>query len=227
MDLNPAAHPNIPKKGNVKTTQVRDVIHGPIELYPWEMAVIDSQAFQRLRNIKQLGFSEFAYPCAVHNRYIHSIGVAHTAGMAFQSAFKKHFFSNQETYHHFYYLTRVSALLHDIGHGPFSHAIESAMPGVATLGLPPEVAGKDLKRQATHEDYSLKIILNSTLTPVLEKEYGRFGITPWHIACVMNHSFKEKDGFFNDRGISFRKILHQIISSEMDADRMDYLQRDS
>ena len=227
MDLNPAQKTNIPKKGNVKTTEVRDVIHGPIELYPWEMEIIDSQAFQRLRTIKQLGFSEFAYPCAVHNRYVHSIGVAHTAGIAFQSVFKKHFFGDQETYHHYYYLTRVSALLHDVGHGPFSHAIESAMPSVEALKLPAEVVGKDTKRQATHEDYSLKIILDSSLTPILEKNYARFGITPWHIACVMNLSFKEKDGFFNDRGISFRKVLHQIISSEMDADRMDYLQRDS
>ncbi len=215
----------IPKKGNVKTMEVRDVIHGPIELYPWE--IIDSAAFQRLRGIKQLGFSEFAYPCAVHNRYVHSIGVCHTAGIAFQAVFKKHFFSDQETYHHYYYLTRASALLHDIGHGPFSHAIESAMPPVAQLKLPAEIVGKDLKRQATHEDYTLKLLLDSSLTPVLEKQYGRFGITPWHIACVMNLEFKEKDSFFNDRGISFRKILHQIISSEMDADRMDYLQRDS
>jgi HD superfamily phosphohydrolase len=227
VDLNPASTVQIPKKGNVKTLQVRDVIHGPIELYPWEMEIIDSFAFQRLRTIKQLGFSEFAYPCAVHNRYVHSIGVAHTAGIAFQSVFKQHFFSNQETYHHYYYLTRVSALLHDVGHGPFSHAIESAMPPVSELKLPAEVVGKDTKRQATHEDYSLKIILDSSLTPILEKQYGRFGITPWHIACVMNLSFKEKDNFLSDRGVSFRKILHQIISSEMDADRMDYLQRDS
>src|SRR5690606_5665607 len=134
---------------------------------------------------------------------------------------------DQQIYHHYYYLTRAAMLLHDIGHGPFSHAIESAMPPVSTLKLPPEIVGKDLKRQATHEDYTLKLLLDSSLTPVLEKEYGRFGITPWHIACVMNLSLKEKDGFLSDRGISFRKILHQIISSEIDADRMDYLQRDS
>lgn len=217
----------IPKKGNVKTTEVRDVIHGPIELYPWEMEIVDSAAFQRLRNIKQLGFSEFAYPCAVHNRYIHSIGACHLAGTAFQAIFKNHFFSNQEVYHHYYYLARASALLHDIGHGPFSHAIEHAMPPASELGLPSVVIGKDSKRQATHEDYSLKIILDSSLTPVLEKHYARFGITPWHLACVMNLSLKEKDSFFQDRGVSFRKVLHQIISSEMDADRMDYLQRDS
>jgi HD superfamily phosphohydrolase len=224
---NPRHHSNFPRKGNVKTTEVRDVIHGPIELYPWEIAVVDAPAFQRLRNIKQLGFSEFAYPCAVHNRYIHSIGAAHLAGTAFQAIFKNHFFSSQEIYHHYYYLARVSALLHDIGHGPFSHAIEHAMPPVAKLGLPPEVSGKDLKRQASHEDYTLKIILESSLTPVLEKCFSKFGITPWHIACVMNLSLKEKDDFFQDRGVSFRKVLHQIISSEMDADRMDYLQRDS
>lgn len=217
----------IPRKGNVKTTEIRDVIHGSVELYPWEMEIIDSVAFQRLRNIKQLGFSEFAYPCAVHNRYIHSIGACHLAGGAFQAIFKKHYFSSQETYHHYYYLARVSALLHDIGHGPFSHAIEHAMPAVAKLGLPAEVTGKDPKRQASHEDYSLKIILDSSLTPVLEKNYARFGITPWHIACVMDLSLKERDGFFSDRGVNFRKVLHQIISSEMDADRMDYLQRDS
>jgi HD superfamily phosphohydrolase len=217
----------IPKKGNVRTMEVRDVIHGPIELYPWEMKIIDSAAFQRLRSIKQLGFSEFAYPCAVHNRYVHSIGACHLAGTAFQAIFKDHFFSNQEIYHHYYYLARACMLLHDIGHGPFSHAIEGAMPPVASLALPAEVVGKDPKRQASHEDYTLKIILDSSLTPILEKEYGRFGITPWHIASVMNLSLKEKDQFLADRGVNFRKVLHQIISSEMDADRMDYLQRDS
>ncbi len=224
---NPRHLSSIPRKGKVKITEVRDVIHGPIELYPWEIAVIDSLAFQRLRNIKQLGFSEFAYPCAVHNRYIHSIGACHLAGTAFQSIFKNHFFSGQDVFHNYYYLARITALLHDIGHGPFSHAIEHAMPPVAELGLPPEVSGKDQKRQASHEDYTLKIILDSPLTPVLEKAFAKFGLTPWHIACVMNLSLKDKDDFFRDRGVSFRKVLHQIISSEIDADRMDYLQRDS
>lgn len=217
----------IPTKGAIKTLEVRDVIHGSIELYPWEMEVIDSSAFQRLRNVKQLGFSEYAYPCAVHNRYVHSIGACHLAGVAFQSIFKKHFFSAQEVYHHYYYLARVCALLHDIGHGPFSHAVEHSMPNLSELRLPAEVAGKDLKRQACHEDYTLKIILDSSLTPILEKNYAKFGITPWHIASVMNLSLKEKDHFFQDRNVSFRKVLHQIISSEMDVDRMDYLQRDS
>jgi HD superfamily phosphohydrolase len=215
------------KRGSFRFTEVRDVIHGSIELTPWEMAVIDSKAFQRLRNIKQLGFSEFAYPCAVHNRYIHSIGVSHLAGKVFQSIFRNHDFSDIETYQRFLYLVRVSALLHDVGHGPFSHAIESAMPDSSGLKLPAELTKKRTSKQANHEDYTIKIILESSLTPTLEKNYAQFGITPWHIACVMNPSLKEKDDLFVDKGVNFRTILHQIISSEMDVDRMDYLQRDS
>jgi uncharacterized protein len=218
--------PTLPLKGKIRTMEVRDVIHGPIELYPWEMAVIDSPAFQRLRNIKQLGFSEFAYPCAVHNRYVHSIGACHMGGMAFQAIFRNHFFSQQEHFHNFFYLVRACALLHDIGHGPFSHAIESAMPSAKALELPHGL-GIDLDRQATHEDYTLKILLDSPLTPILEKEYSRFGITPRHLAEVMNLAIPAKDNFFSDRGVNFRKIFHQIISSEIDVDRMDYLQRDS
>ena len=215
------------KASNAKITEVRDVIHGSIPLYPWELAILDSQAFQRLRNIKQLGFSEFAYPCAVHNRYIHSLGVAHLAGVSFHSIFRKHQFSSPEVAERFYFLTRISAMLHDIGHGPFSHAIEHAMPAASSLQLPAEVLGKNVKRQATHEDYTLKILLESSLTPILEKEYARFGITPWDIACMMSLDLKERGNLFHDKKINYRHVLHQIISSEVDADRMDYLQRDS
>ncbi len=210
-----------------KVTEVRDVIHGSVGLFPWELAVVDSRAFQRLRNIKQLGFSEFAYPCAVHNRYVHSLGACHLAGRVFQSIFREHFFSGVEVYHRFLYLVRITALLHDIGHGPFSHAVEFAMPEVGALGLSDEIVGKKKKRQATHEDYTLKIVLDSSLTPVLEKGLGAFGITPHHVACVMNPALEERDDLFRDQGVNWRRILHQIVSSEIDVDRMDYLQRDS
>jgi HD superfamily phosphohydrolase len=212
---------------NFVSTEMRDVIHGSIDLYPWELAVIDSQFFQRLRNIKQLGFAEYAYPSATHNRYTHSVGAAHLAGLAFQEIFKKHFFSSKEVFYRYFFLSRLCGLLHDIGHGPFSHAIEFAMPLVDKMGLPKEIVGKDTKRQASHEDYTLKIILDSSLTPILQKQYSQFGIKPQHIAAVMNLSLTTGDDFFDDSGVNFRKILHQVISSEMDADRMDYLQRDS
>lgn len=153
--------------------------------------------------------------------------MAHLAGIAFRAIFKEYFFSNQETYHNFYYLTRAAALLHDIGHGPFSHAVEDAMPQVSKLKLPKGTLPNLEDRKASHEDYTLKMILDSFLTKILENEYSKFGITPLHIASVMNLDIPTNDSFFKDRGVDFRKVFHQIISSEMDADRMDYLQRDS
>lgn len=212
----------------LKSLEIRDVIHGSIEIFPWELKVIDSPFFQRLRNIRQLGFSEFAYPCATHNRYVHSIGACHLAGIAFQAIFKEHLFSSPDVYHRYLYLARTAALLHDIGHGPFSHAVEFAMPPASEMKLPKEVLG-DTKRLATHEDYTLKIILESSLTPLLEKGFSEhgLGIQAKHVAQVMNLALPTHDDFFRDGGIDFRKILHQIISSEIDVDRMDYLQRDS
>ena len=66
---------------------VRDPIHGNIGLSTAEVAVLDSAAYQRLRAIKQLGFSELSFPGATHNRYLHSLGVCHLSGVAFDSIF--------------------------------------------------------------------------------------------------------------------------------------------
>ena len=76
--------------------EVRDPIHGSIPLSAPEIMLIDSAPYQRLRAIKQLGFSEFSFPGATHNRYLHSIGVSHLAGRAFDTIFKKHHFTTAE-----------------------------------------------------------------------------------------------------------------------------------
>src|SRR3954451_23066938 len=67
--------------------EIRDVIHGSILIDSSELPVIDSKYFQRLRQIKQLGFAEYSYPSATHNRYIHSLGAMHTATQAFDTIF--------------------------------------------------------------------------------------------------------------------------------------------
>src|ERR1700753_2260539 len=69
--------------------EIRDVIHGSIAINQTELPIVDSRYFQRLRQIKQLGFAEFSFPSATHNRYIHSLGAMHTAGLAVQSIFGK------------------------------------------------------------------------------------------------------------------------------------------
>ena len=73
--------------------EIRDPIHGSIQLNDGEVAIIESVEFQRLREIKQLGFSEFSFPGATHNRFLHSIGVSFVAGQIFDSIFRAYPFS--------------------------------------------------------------------------------------------------------------------------------------
>lgn len=211
--------------------EIRDVLHGSISIEGAERSVLDSRYFQRLRQIKQLGFAEYSYPSATHNRYIHSLGAMATASQAFQTIFKKPPFSPKASAR-FRAVVRLAALLHDIGHGPLSHTTEFAMPDVKSLGLPADVHSPKAKnRKATHEDYTLKIILDSGLTPLLERAGAEHGFKPIHIAALIEPHIEIQDSFFKETvdgaSIDFRPILQQLISSELDADRMDYLRRDS
>src|ERR1700757_1609697 len=115
--------------------EVLDPVHGTIELNSAEVAVLDSAAYQRLRSIKQLGFSEFSFPGATHNRYLHSLGVCHLAGRAFDSIFRRFEFSNDKVKNRLRQTTRLAALLHDIGHGPLSHTTEEVMPKLRDLNV--------------------------------------------------------------------------------------------
>lgn len=128
-------------------------------------------------------------------------------------------------------LVRLGALLHDIGHGPLSHTTEFAMPQVSKLKVPRGDAEEKADRKATHEDYTLKIILDSELTPHLEKAGAKFGFTPRHIAALVDPKLPIDESFFFEEiegvKVNFRPVLQQLISSELDADRMDYLSRDS
>ncbi len=213
--------------------EIRDILHGSISIEPNELKVIDSPYFQRLRQIKQLGFSEFSFPSASHNRYIHSIGAMHVAARVFDSIFsdtKRHVLPIRESARQrFRSVLRFATLLHDIGHGPLSHTTEFAMPGVDLLKIP--VFPQGLQRKATHEDFTLKIILDSGLTPILESAGRAFGFRPVHVAGLVDSAISVLDDFFiesiDGERVDFRPLLQQIVSSELDADRMDYLRRDS
>lgn len=208
--------------------EVRDPIHGTIELNDAEVAVLDSTAYQRLRAIKQLGFSEFSFPGATHNRYLHSLGVCHLAGWAFDSIFKNFNFSSDEARRRLRQTVRLAALLHDIGHGPLSHASEEVMPQLSKLNVGvyrTKSPAENETRQANHEDYTIKFITDSSLTAVLKANFG--DIDPLVIAGLIDKSLPVPKGYFEDNGWDFRIILSQIVSSEMDVDRMDYLERDA
>lgn len=203
--------------------EIRDPIHGPIEVTPLFEAIIEQPAFQRLRSIKQLGFGEFSFPGATHNRYLHSLGVGHLAGAMFDSIFQGYPFPKPEQKWRLRQCTVLAALLHDIGHGPLSHTTEEVMPKLSQLQIPCYHGRPD--RQATHEDYTIKFVTDSVLSEEIRRQF--VDIEPIHVASLIDRSLPTQDDFFRIQGLDFRPILSQIVSSELDADRMDYLVRDS
>lgn len=201
--------------------EIRDPVHGSIPILDEEEEIIRHPFFQRLRNIKQLGFSESVFPGATHTRYLHSIGVMNVSTLVFDFLFKEQspeILRLKET-------LRLGCLLHDIGHAPLSHSTESVMPMVSKLKLPKrfEIIND---RQATHEDYTIKSITDSSFTESFKSVKSKFGIDPNAIAELVIGGTSDP-AYFTVKGINYFPLLHQLVSSEMDCDRMDYLLRDS
>ncbi|MCY4320871.1 MAG: HD domain-containing protein [Bdellovibrionaceae bacterium] len=209
---------------SVKKFKICDPLYDYIYLEEDEIKIINHFIFQRLRYLRQLGFSDQAFPSGTHNRYTHSLGVCHLAGQAFDSIFNKNKWSlSSKKIENFRKLVRVSALLHDVGHGPLSHSSECLMPSLSQLGLEKYLKDKT-DRQARHEDYSLKFIMEKEGLYDILKENG---IEPSAVAQLLHFDFSDETNFFSTEGLDFLPLLRQIISSEFDVDRMDYLYRDS
>ena len=102
--------------------EITDPIHDFIRINKTERKIIDTSVFQRLRRIKQLSGAHLTYPGAQHTRFEHSLGVLHIASMAGESLHSKELMSNEDVQN-----IRFAALLHDIGHGPFSHLFEEVL----------------------------------------------------------------------------------------------------
>jgi HD superfamily phosphohydrolase len=203
--------------------EIRDPVHGSIKILDEEISIIESPFFQRLKSIKQLGFTENIFPGATHTRYLHSIGVMDVSTKVFNQVFKHiHYDADirrlKET-------VRLACLLHDIGHAPLSHTTEFVMPMVSELKLSANFSPK-VDRQATHEDYTIKSIIDSSFTASFEEVKNKFGVTPEQVAeLIIGETNSPK--YFTHEGINYFPLLHQLVSSEMDCDRMDYLLRDS
>lgn len=205
--------------------EIRDPVHGSIYYSDQEVAVLDTPEYQRLRAIKQLGFSEFSFPGATHNRYLHSVGVGFLAGEIFDSIFRIYPFSKPSVKMRFRQILRLGALLHDVGHGPLSHTTEMVMPPLEDLQIKIYSHMKDQSRRANHEDYTIKYVTDSNIADTIKAQFP--DITPMHVACLIDKALTAPDDFFIDNGVDFRPILSQLVSSELDVDRMDYLERDS
>ncbi len=180
---------------------IRDPLYGFIGTSEIERKVIDSDAFRRLLNIKQLSHEYVAYPSATHTRFEHSLGVMHLAGKVCDKLkLEKDY--NMKELKEFKEITRLAALLHDIGHGPYSHLFETFLENVN---------GKKI----SHEWISrLFISKDSQLQEILENKAGKILQT---LSGKMVNEWDEKRS----------NLANKIISGSLDVDRMDYLQRDS
>jgi len=207
--------------------ELRDPVHGAIAVRRGELAVIDSLEFQRLRGVKQLGFAEFVFPGAVHNRYLHSIGAMHIAGevmtRALHSVVGDGVALDARARELLIQAARLAALLHDVGHPPLSHAAESLLPrrgdvfGAGCEG--PE-------RLASHEDMTLAILTLGGLGRILDVSFEDLGLTAADVAAVISDVDPCRPAFVA-AGVDFGPLLHAMVSGELDVDRMDYLLRDS
>lgn len=203
--------------------EFRDPIHGAIELDPLETALVRDPWIQRLRTVGQMGFSPVAFPGATHSRFMHSLGVLHLAGVAFDRAYRDWKFEHPESRSVLRRCVRAAALCHDLGHPPYSHSMEFAMPAVSALGLRWGGASRS-GRRATHEDYTLAILEHTSLGRCID-EGAPFSAK--HVAALINAEVDVTDDLFVDGGCDHRRLLSQIISSELDVDRLDYLPRDA
>jgi HD superfamily phosphohydrolase len=164
---------------------INDPVYGFISI-PGDFVfdIIEHPWFQRLRNIKQLGLTSFVYPGANHSRFQHGIGALHLMELAINTLRNKGVQISDDEEE----AVNIAILLHDAGHGPFSHALE-----------------KSIINGITHEDMSLLI-----MKKLNEEFHGRLEL-----------ALKIFTGTYN------RKFFHELISGQIDMDRLDYLRRDS
>jgi uncharacterized protein len=208
--------------------RIRDPIHGTITLSEEEKRVLDSPYYQRLRHIRQLGFGDLAFPGATHTRHAHSLGAMHVATRLFDAVASRAALP-RPSYLRCRTALRLAVLCHDLGHMPFSHASESIAPPRHTLGLPDWLGGSQDPPHvlASHEDFTARILLDSSLTQLLHDAFGDLGITAEGIVSLIAGVDPPGAEKFVAEGVDWTPLLRAIVSGELDADRMDYLQRDS
>lgn len=194
------------------SSQIRCPIHGFIELSDLERDIINTNAFQRLRQIHQLAMTYLVYPGATHTRFEHLLGAMHLGGRLIGILDEKyHDVLVSEinwNYERARILLRVAALLHDIGHAPFSHGAEEAL-------FPKDWGG--------HENMGANILRTEEFTSLFKK-HSKYGISVEEVIFVMTGKSDVCEIKDPSAELSFLTLL---ITGAFGVDRMDYLLRDS
>jgi uncharacterized protein len=204
--------------------RIRDPIHGTIAVSDEERAVIDTRFYQRLRGVRQLGFGDMAFPGATHTRHAHSLGAMHVSSRVFDAVAAGAELP-EAVRARFRAAVRLAVLCHDLGHMPLSHASEKIAPARASLGLPAWLGGGE--GQASHEDFTCKVVLDSAVAECIRARFAALGIDPEAVVALIAGASPPGGLDFRHGGVDYAPLLRAIVSGEMDADRMDYLLRDS
>jgi HD superfamily phosphohydrolase len=187
----------VPGIGFPVATTIRDALYDRIPLSAPELAIISTKTFLRLERIQQLGFVSRIWPGAKHTRYEHSLGVLHLARLAvdhLRSLPAGSWITDEDAR-----VIAAAALLHDVGHYPFSHAIEELGPPILS-----------------HEEVGRRLIEDSDITPILEREWR---VDPARVASVVaprGRLLTQAD-----------MVLRNVLSGPLDVDKLDYLPRDA
>ena len=201
-------------------------VHGSIKVSSDELKVIDHPFFQRLRHVSQLGFAHYVFPGSTHNRFSHGLGAMHLAGRVFERMKHDGFpplkrLLNENELKRLERVFRFAALLHDLGHAPFSHACDNLFGDVEQLPFPVVLSPRS-ERKATHEDYSIGMILAMGERPDVP-----FDLDEARDIVALIGGDPSFSPFFKDRGKGVFRVFKHLIGSEIDVDRMDYLLRDA
>ncbi len=179
-----------------KVHKLRDPVHNFVHLREKEIKLIDTPVYQRLRRISQLAMANLVYPGALHTRFDHSLGVCHVAGLMAEELGIEG--DDLE-------LVRLAALLHDLGHGPFSHVSETSLKRFTDASkLPP-----GQKKEKIHELVTARVIQGNKEIQQILAPQDRNKITE-----LLSQGYGDP-------------ALKSIVSGPLDADKQDYLLRDS
>ncbi len=227
---------------NNKELYIHDNVFGTLKFTNFERKIINSPFLQRLTKISQMGLANFVYPGAVHNRFSHSLGVSYLAEKIYEEIMGDSDERSDEDKIKDINTIKLAGLLHDIGHGPFSHLTENVISRLRShsykcKGIDEQIvvrSGGSGQTSAKEHEYLAFHLINSKPIIKLIKNIYIDSDVPIHLdlipLCITNNSLPGIDDegkfskIFKDK---FKMFLIKIINSYSDADKIDYLLRDS
>lgn len=225
-------------RGPEQDKHFNDPVWGTITLHPWEVALLDTPLVQRLRGVKQLGLAHLVFPTATHDRFSHACGVVEAAERMMDQIVRNTKARRRtgrsedappDIQEHERYLIRLAALIHDVGHGPFSHAIEPVVERIFASeinGLKAALRAEDPRIDKVQVSEAVAVL--TVASPAFQELLSR---------PLMNRVLESKSAADVTKGLiaaivggsdgSACGALGALVSSQVDADKLDYMARDA